>query len=614
MSGLININKISKSFGPHVIFDKASIYIAKKQRIGIIGRNGAGKTTLFKMLLGEESVDSGEIAVFDTTRIGYLEQEEKFQEEDTVISFLERDSGKESWECAKIAGVFQLKNALLDSKVSDLSGGYRMRVKLAAMLLRDPNLLLLDEPTNHLDLSTLLLLEEFLKTYNGSYMIISHDREFLRSTCDKTLEVDQGKLYWFPCSLDEYLAYKDLKEKTDEKYNKKVKRQKQQLQEFVDRFRYKASKAAQAQSKIKQINRLSEVAIRQSLKTAQIIIPDVENKKGTAFHAENLSVGYPDKKVADVAALDIRRGDHVAVLGDNGQGKSTFLKTLSNELPALSGKVVWPAHTKIAYYDQNVTSKLDPKEQVGDYLQRQAGSNSSIEDVYRVAGNFLFYGDDIKKSIAVLSGGEKARLCLAGMLLRECNFLLLDEPTNHLDFETVETLSQALRKSKATIMFISHNREFIQAVADKIIEVGDGRVRLSGLNYEEYLRDLYVKAGLGAETKEPVRQTTKEEDKEARRIKQEKRKEIKKEQDRLSKNLEYNKAAEQKLLKEYEADNFRFNRERNIKMKELKDVIDDDEAPAWRQARTQFLRVRHAVLDVVDRIDHEDGVDARGFE
>jgi len=577
MSGLININKISKAFGPHVIFDEASFYIVKKQRIGIIGRNGAGKTTLFKMLLGEEGIDSGEITVFGTTRIGYLEQEERFQAADTVAGFLERDSGKESWECAKMAGAFQLKNDLLDSRIDNLSGGFKMRVRLAAMLLRDPNLLLLDEPTNHLDLSTLLLLEKFLKSYNGSYMIISHDRAFLRSTCDKTLEVDQGKLYWFPCSLDEYLIYKELKDKTDQKYNKKIQQQKKQLQDFIDRFRYKASKAAQAQSKIKQMDRLSEVAIRQSLKTARIVIPEVENKKGMAIQMEDMSIGYRGKKVAEVTAVDIRRGDHVAVLGDNGQGKTTFLKTLGGELPILSGKFVWPVNTKIAYYDQEVTTKLNPKEQVGAYLQRQAGLNSSIEDVYRIAGNFLFYGDDIKKNIAVLSGGEKARLCLAGMLLRECNVLLLDEPTNHLDFETVETLSLALAKSKATIIFISHNREFIQSVAEKIIEVGDGRIKLSGLNYEDYLNQLYIKAGLVTTAPVSSQKASKEDEKEARRLKQEKRKELKRELSKTQNNLEYNKAVEQKLLREYEADNFRFNRERNIKMKEIKEVIDEDE-------------------------------------
>lgn len=576
MSGLIAINKISKAFGAHSIFDEASFSVAKKQRIGVIGRNGAGKTTLFRMLMGEETHDSGEIKIFDATRIGYLEQQEKFLEGDTVIGFLERDSGKETWECAKLAGVFQLKNELLHAKISSLSGGFRMRVKLAAMLLRDPNLLLLDEPTNHLDLSTLLLLEEFLKTYSGSYMIISHDREFLRSTCDKTLEVDQGKLYWFPCSLDEYLEYKELREKTDQRYNKKIKSQKKQLQDFIDRFRYKASKAAQAQSKIKQMDRLSEVVIRQSLKTAQIIIPKVENRKGSAFLQDELVIGYPGKIIAEVSALDIRRGDHVAVLGDNGQGKTTFLKTLSGELPASGGKFNWTANTNIAYYDQHVTSKLNPQEQVGEYLLRQGGVHSSVEDVYRIAGNFLFYGDDIKKQIAVLSGGEKARLCIAGMLLRECNVLLLDEPTNHLDFETVETLSQALSKSKATIIFISHNREFIRAVAEKIIEVGEGRVRLSGLNYDEYLHQLYLKAGL-KDDKQVQAELSKEEEKEARRLRMEQRKELQKELEKVRKNLDFNKAIEQKLLKAYEADNFRFDRERNAKLKDLKTLIAEDE-------------------------------------
>lgn len=577
MPGLTNIDKISKSFGPHVIFDQASFYVSKKQRIGVIGRNGAGKTTLFRMILGQEKIDSGEIVIFDTTRIGYLEQEERFSEADTVMSFLERDSGKESWECAKMAGNFQLKNSLLDSKINDLSGGYRMRVKLTAMLLRDPNLLLLDEPTNHLDLSTLLLLEKFLKTYNGSYLVISHDRDFLRSTCDITLEVDRGKLYAFPCPLDAYLAHKELKDKTDKRYNKKIRQQKKHLQEFVDRFRYKASKATQAQSKLKQIDRLSEIEVKQQLKTAQIIIPEVATRKGLGLRLTDVSIGYPGKTIASGITMDIDRGDHIAILGDNGQGKTTFLKTLYNSLAKLDGNISWKADSKIAYYDQHVASQLNPQEQVGSYLERQAGLHANIEDVYRIAGNFLFYGDDIKKSIAMLSGGEKARLCLAGMLLRECNVLLLDEPTNHLDFETVEVLSQALGKSKATIMFISHNREFIRGVGEKIIEVGDGLVKLSNLDYEDYMDKLRARAGIDDPAQDKDRQAIKEDEKEARRIKQERRKELKKEYDKIRKSCEYNKAIEQKLLRDYEAVNFRFDRERNIKLKDLKEAIYGEE-------------------------------------
>ncbi|MDA3840325.1 MAG: ATP-binding cassette domain-containing protein [Patescibacteria group bacterium] len=579
MSTLLQIKKISKSFGPHFIFSEASFNIDDKQKIGVIGRNGAGKTTLLKMIIGEENVDGGEIAIFKRTRIGYLEQQNEFNDEESVIEFLIRDSNKESWECAKVAGKFQLKNELLDSKIESLSGGYQMRVRLTAMLLRDPNLLLLDEPTNHLDLSTLLLLENFLKTYNGSYLIISHDREFLRNTCNETLEVDQGKLYYFPLSLDGYLEQKDLKKKTDEKYNKKIKQQQKHLQEFVDRFRYKASKATQAQSKLKQIKKLNEVEIRQSLKTARIFIPEVESKKGFAFRSEKLSIGYNKKSIANNISIDIRKGDHIAVLGDNGQGKTTFLKTLNNELKSISGDFRWMPNIKIASYAQHVTKDLNPQEQIGSYLERQAGANVTTEDVFRIAGNFLFYGDDIKKPISVLSGGEKARLCIAGMLLQECNVLLLDEPTNHLDFETVDMLGQALAKSNATILFISHNRDFIHSLATNIIEVADGEIKMSGYNYEEYLHHIYLKSGLKESKikKDPNTLVNIVQDKEERIARLEKRKELSKELKKLEYEIQYNKAIEQKLLKEYERDNYKFSRERDEKMKEIKDTLFEQE-------------------------------------
>ncbi len=576
MSTLLQIKKISKSFGPHVIFNEASFNIDTKQKIGVIGRNGAGKTTLLKMIIGEESVDGGEIVIFRKTRVGYLEQQNEFRNTETVIEFLVRDTEKEIWECAKIAGKFQLKNELLDSKIGDLSGGYQMRVRLTAMLLRDPNLLLLDEPTNHLDLSTLLLLEDFLRTYNGSYLIISHDREFLRNTCNETLEVDQGKLYYFPLSLDEYLDHKELKKKTDERYNKKIKQQQKHLQSFVDRFRYKASKATQAQSKLKQIKKLNEVEIRQSLKTAKIYIPEIEGKKGFALRIEKLAIGYDKKPIAKNISIDIRRGDHIAVLGDNGQGKTTFLKTLNSEIESVLGAFRWMPNIKIASYAQHVTKDLNPQEQIGPYLERQAGANVTTEDVLRIAGNFLFYGDDIKKPISILSGGEKARLCIAGMLLKECNVLLLDEPTNHLDFETVEMLGQALAKSNATILFISHNRDFIHALATNIIEVADGEIKMSGYNYNEYLHHLYLKSGL-KDTREKLNinntEPNKQLEKEERKAKLEKRKELNRELKKLENEIQYNKAVEQKLLKEYEKDSYKYNRERDEKMKETKDTL-----------------------------------------
>jgi len=579
MSNLIQINKISKSFGPHHIFNEASFTISKKQKIGVIGRNGAGKTTLFKMILNKESIDSGKVIIFNKTKIAYLDQQSKFDKDESIIDFLVRDSKKEEWECAKIAGKFQLKNKLLNTKIGEISGGYQMRVRLSAMLLNDPNLLLLDEPTNHLDLSTLLLLEKFLKTYNGSYLIISHDREFLRNTCDETLEVDQGKLYHFPLSLDQYLEHKESKKKTDERYNKKIKRQQKHLQAFVDRFRYKASKASQAQSKIKQIEKLSEIEIRQSLKTARIYIPEVEKKKGIALKIENLSIGYNKNILAKNISIDIRRGEHIAILGDNGQGKTTFLKTINKEIKQISGNFRWMSNSKIAVYSQHVVNDLNPKEQIITYLDKQAGADVDNEDILRIAGNFLFYGDDIKKSISVLSGGEKARLCIAGMLLRKCNVLLLDEPTNHLDFETVEMLGQALSKSNATILFISHNREFIHQLAINIIGVADKKIKTSGYNYGEYLHHLYLKSGLKnqKELYEENKSEDKQKNKEIKKINFEKNKELKKELKKIDNEIQYNKATEQRILEELAQDNYRFSKERNEKIKDLKDLIYEQE-------------------------------------
>ncbi len=580
MSDLLQIKKISKSFGPHVIFNEASFNVGKKQKIGVIGRNGAGKTTLLKMITGQEELDSGEILKFDKTRIAYLEQHEDFLDNEIVGDFLIRKSQKEIWECAKLASSFQIKNDLLNTKITDLSGGFQMRVRLIAMLLTDPNILLLDEPTNHLDLSTLLLLEEFLKTYNGSYLIISHDREFLRNTCRETLEVDQGKLYYLPISLDQYLDHKELKKKTDERYNKKIRQKQKHLQDFVDRFRYKASKATQAQSKLKQIKKLNEVEIKESLKKARIVIPEVDDKKGFALRIEKLSIGYDKKAIARDINIDIRRGDHIAILGDNGQGKSTFLNTLNNKIKKVSGDFRWMPNIKIGTYTQHQVADLNPREQIGSYLERQAGANVTTEDVLRIAGNFLFYGDDIKKPISILSGGEKARLSIAGLLLQKCNVLLLDEPTNHLDFETVEMLAQALRESKATILFISHNRDFIQSLATNIIEVADGKIKMTSYKYEDYLSHLYEISGL--ERKSPlgesdVKEKNKETEKELRKIKFEKIKELKKELKKLADNIEYNKALEQKLLREYERDNYQYSRERDQKMKEIKELIFEEE-------------------------------------
>ncbi|MDX9970565.1 MAG: ABC-F family ATP-binding cassette domain-containing protein [Candidatus Gracilibacteria bacterium] len=487
MATLLQITGLHKSYGSHVILDGASFTVSEKQKIAVVGRNGAGKSTLFKIIVGEEDLTEGDVKIFPGTKIGYLTQNNPYGDEDKVMDFLMKSSKKEDFVCAKVAGQFQIKTDLFDRKISSLPGGYQMRLKLVSMLLEEPNLLLLDEPTNYLDLSTQLLLEKFLKNYKAAFLLISHDREFIKKTCNQTLEIDQGKTFLFPQSIEEYLAYKVEKIASTEKANQKIEVQKQHLQKFVDRFKAKASKATQAKSKMKQIQKLKTIEIVNPISTSKIRIPKVEDKKGVALIVDDLAIGYPEKKIADKIFLEIERGEHIAIVGDNGQGKTTFLKTIAGELCSISGKFKWGANIQIGYYAQHTPMTLDNSDTVKGYLERTAPEGTKDRDIFEMAGNFLFKDDALKKQISVLSGGERARLCLASMLLNKNSVLLLDEPTNHLDFETVEALAGALKESTSTILFISHNRTFVDALANGIVEVKNGKVTRFHHNYEEYV-------------------------------------------------------------------------------------------------------------------------------
>ncbi len=520
MRPLIEITNLFKKFGNHVIFDGAGLVIGDAQKTAVIGRNGAGKSTLFKLMLGTEECDSGTIMHLPAAHIGYLEQHAEFPTGETVLAFLMRTSGKEDWACAKMAGQFQIKRDMLLRVASELSGGYRMRVKLAATLLAEPNLLLLDEPTNYLDLSTLLLLEHFLRTYRGSALVISHDREFLKRTCTSTLEVERGRLTFLDADLETFLEQKLALLAWQEKSNKKTLAQKAHLQEYVDRFRYKASKAKQAQARMKMIAKLHTIGIDHALPTARISLPVVITKPGSAVRADKLSVGYAHHIVAENISFDIPRGERVVIVGNNGQGKTTLLKTLAGDLKPLDGKVAWWHRADIGYYAQHVEAALDSRERVDEYLRRNAPGDKREEDVLRMAGNFLFRRDDLSKTIDVLSGGEKARLCLAGILLQQHNVLLLDEPTNHLDVETSEALATALRLYGGTVIFVSHDRTFVNIVATRIVEVKGGTAKNYAGTYEEYVAMLedILDADVSGETEKVAGDNAPEEHRQQKRM------------------------------------------------------------------------------------------------
>ncbi|MFA6503648.1 MAG: ABC-F family ATP-binding cassette domain-containing protein [Patescibacteria group bacterium] len=490
MSIVLQFQDISKSFGNRRLFDDATVSIAEGQKIGLIGANGSGKTTLMRMILGQEALDSGSVNLHPNTRLGYLEQNEVFPPDETVVDYLVRVSDREPWECAKMAGAFEIKKEKLEVKFLSLSGGYQMRVRLAGILVRQPNLLLLDEPTNYLDLQTVLLLEEVLRTYRGALLLISHDREFLKNVCTHTLELDNQKLTLFPGNVEAYLEFKEGRLEEARRYNKKIEAQRRHLQGFVDKFRAKASKATQAQSKMKQIDKLQTIEIAHSMRTVRIKITAPPQKKAVALECKDLSVGYSaDKPVLEHIDFEINRGEHLAVLGENGQGKSTFLKTIAEQLPLLSGSFKWGYNLRVAYYAQHVPLMLPTIGSAGDYLVSASG-RALPEDLLRMASNFLFTKNDLEKPISVLSGGERARLCLAGICLGRYDVLVFDEPNNHLDFDTVEALGEALSEFEGTIIFVSHSRTFVSQIATSILEIKDGRAKRYPYPYEIYVYEL----------------------------------------------------------------------------------------------------------------------------
>ena len=333
-------------------------------------------------------------------------------------------------------------------------------------------------------------MENFLIDFRGGYLIVSHDREFLKRTCDHTLELENGQLILYPGDIEEYFEFKETQIEQKQAYNQGVQKKRAQLQEFIDRFRAKASTASRAQSKMKQLEKLKTIEIAHPSGRVRIHMPQVERKTGRALVCEDLSIGYPEKDVASGILFEIHRGEHVAILGDNGQGKTTFLRTIAGDLPPKAGNFRWSAGLKTAYYAQHVFSTLAPEDTVYSHLLRESPDGVTSQDVLNMAGSFLFKGDDVKKKVQVLSGGEQARLVLAGLLLSKSPVLLLDEPTNHLDFETVEALGQALKNFAGTLFFISHDRTFVNMIATHILEINNGKMRRSPGTYEDYVYHL----------------------------------------------------------------------------------------------------------------------------
>lgn len=487
MAVLLQIRNAYKSYGDQTLLDDAEATLSEDVKVGFIGRNGAGKSTLLRVLLGEEELDAGEVIYHPNLRIGYLRQHDPFLPGETVLDFLMRDSQQPDWKCGEVAGQFELKGAYLTGPVGALSGGWQTRVKLAALLLHEPNLLLLDEPTNFLDLRTQILLEHFLRGFREACLIVSHDRAFLKATCTHTLDLTRGKLTMFPGKIDTFLENQAERIEHDRRVNETVRTKQKQLEKFIAKNRAGANTASQARSKAKQLERLKLSEIPLDEPTARIRAPLVEPRQGPVVRCHEMTMGYPDHVVAADIQLEIEHGERSAIVGDNGQGKTTLLRTLVGSLKPLAGQVRWGHGCEIGVYAQHVYSTLPEHQTVLEYLEYQAIAGTTNQDILAQAGALLFRHSHVQKKIAVLSGGERARLCLAGLLLGTYNILVLDEPGNHLDVETVEALANALIAYRGTVIFTSHDRYFMQRLATSVIEVRDGQAKNYLGDYDAYL-------------------------------------------------------------------------------------------------------------------------------
>jgi ATP-binding cassette subfamily F protein 3 len=476
-----------KSYGPQVLLDGAEVTLTDEAKVGFIGRNGAGKSTLCRVLLGEEDLDTGELVRHPRLRLGYLRQHDPFLSGETALEFLMRDSGQPDWRCGEVAGRFEIKGSYLDGPLAKLSGGWQTRVKLASVLLGDPNLLILDEPTNFLDLRTQILLEHFLREFRKGALIVSHDRAFLGATCSQTLELSRGKLTLFPGPIETFLEYQNERRLHDERVNAATLAKRRQLETFIDKNRANANTASQARSKGKQLERLKLIEVAGAEATVKIRAPIVEPRQGPALRCIDLAIGYPGHEVASDIRLEVDHGTRAAVVGDNGQGKTTFLRTVVSSLPPLAGQVRWGYGCEIGVYAQHVYTSLPETRTVLEHLEYTAASGTKSQAILDLAGAFLFRGDFVHKPISVLSGGERARLCLASLLLSQYNVLVLDEPGNHLDVDTVEALAEALEDYRGTVVFTSHDRHFMKRVATSVIEVRGGGVLDYRGDYDAYL-------------------------------------------------------------------------------------------------------------------------------
>lgn len=487
MDNLLQFQNGSKAYGSKHLFEDASFSINEGEHVGVIGPNGAGKTTLFKILAELESMDEGRVIRARGMKLGYLAQHDTWTEGETVEAFVERGSSLPIWELKSLGRGLGLEEKHYESPIASLSGGYRMRAKLLRLIGTEPNLMLLDEPTNYLDLETLLVLEKFLQGYAGAFLLISHDREFLRRTTDHILEVEAGDVVKYNGNIDDYFEQKEMLRTQLEARAMSIEEKKKKVLDFVARFGAKATKASQAQSRLKSLDRMETIEIKPVPVTARIRIPPPARAGKLVLSMDGVVLGYGEKTILSGVEMRLGAGDHLAVVGLNGAGKSTLLKAIAGRLAPKSGKIELGFEATLSFFNQFVAEELKPDDTVFQALERKAHSDVRPQDILDLAGSLLFSGDDVRKPVRVLSGGERSRVALGQVLLQKSSCLVLDEPTNHLDFQTVEALTQSLASFPGALVIVSHDRSFVRRVGTKILEIAGGKANLYPGSYDEYV-------------------------------------------------------------------------------------------------------------------------------
>ena len=527
---ILQANKIERSFAGEVLFDNINLQVDERDRIALVGKNGAGKSTLLKILVGEEEPTSGEINKKKDISLSYLAQDSRFESENTIydemlhvfddlrrtekqLRQMELEMGEKSGadldklmsdydrlsenfrqaggftyeaDIRAILNGFKFDESMWQMKIAELSGGQNTRLALAKMLLEKPNLLVLDEPTNHLDIETIAWLENYLVNYSGALIIVSHDRYFLNKVATITLDLTKHSLDRYVGNYSRFVELKEQKLATEEKNYEKQQKEIAALEDFVNRNLVRASTTKRAQSRRKQLEKMERLDKPEAGKKAANMTFQSEKTSGNVvLTVENAAIGYDGEVLSDPINLDLRKMNAVAIVGPNGIGKSTFIKSIVDQIPFIKGEKRFGANVEIGYYDQT-QSKLTPSNTVLDELWNDFKLTPEVEIRNRL-GAFLFSGDDVKKSVGMLSGGEKARLLLAKLSMENNNFLILDEPTNHLDIDSKEVLENALIDFDGTLLFVSHDRYFINRVATHVLELSENGSTLYLGDYDYYV-------------------------------------------------------------------------------------------------------------------------------